>query len=1089
MKLSSMEVGEGEEEGARRLLERLLKTAVEQRLSRNASCTKKLEEYYEDQEDAVFFTSWDARRDEVWFMDSEPAFVADQNDPNLWMSVRRRKGLDMIDEDVDSSQEEDRKEYLLVTSEGENARRQREIRNCNITLKKILNSLYSHCQKRGPKKLILGIGIIAKHVGADLVVKHPILELEVCCKMEDGKFNLRPSDGKVMVWDVSDFDTSDRGDADGGDGETPPLQHRIEDLLEQYKKVDSSLHPAVLTNFTQDFCNLLLQIGQLLDGNFAELSEPPNTLLEIEPSDTARIFKAWAVYEPPVKIGRQAAQDSAKLRRCIESKDTVLPNFFKTLVLDRGSQSSSGGNSRNRAKVELSAYDYLLPLKHNQAQLEIIRKLKERDVVVVQGPPGTGKTHTIGKCNHGAIALALSHADQTSLLCSFASHPSLLPFTTLLLSHALTSLTANVTCCFVANGKRVLITSSSTSALEVMKDQISKGCSWLGKLAISWHGTKLDALKQLAEAANSLENLNQSDDDEDKKLEDHYVKNLKKAHQSMLKEDARIKEMLAVVLTNLKDLPAYLDTICHISKIKPEKLKSSLNFLIDICKLTDDLEDYVSRNSQDLSHQLEQELQEAKQYFRLEDVSELEVTEGFISLIKSNECEERIRGLLRTNDESQKTPKKKSIFSRMFEAVGSILPGQTMSKEYKVLEECGLKRWLENSRFDETSPFDFDAFAENLARIVSAQCMHELHKLCPEISYADKHIKNRMMHENTICENSKKIVELRAKQLVRSNCTAAANRDFESLRRIFKTFAEHDPKVKKGGKLPNSYNRQKRELDDIWERGSLLKLLPIWIIPTEKVSELLPSEIGCFDLVMIEEASQSDALSLPVIFRGKQVCIIGDDEQVSPTESKNDAVEKLLEKNLVGIPRSTIENLMPGKSIFDLFQEVYADCRVKLYEHFRCLPDLIQFSNHEFYGGKLIPLRREASPCTIKSVFVNEDSDRESSTYRGKKENRKEADEIVKTDMRAATKTSIGVISLWGNKQSNQIQKRLRTEPLISSQQFEDHEIKCGDAREFQGSERDVIMLSMVAQGKCRAICDPDYRKAFNVAASRARKG
>ena len=44
--------------------------------------------------------------------------------------------------------------------------------------------------------------------------------------------------------------------------------------------------------------------------------------------------------------------------------------------------------------------------------------------------------------------------------------------------------------------------------------------------------------------------------------------------------------------------------------------------------------------------------------------------------------------------------------------------------------------------------------------------------------------------------------------------------------------------------------------------------IPCWIMPEWRVSEQLPPDLGLFDLVIIDEASQSDVTSLPAIMRG-----------------------------------------------------------------------------------------------------------------------------------------------------------------------------------------------------------------------------
>ena len=59
--------------------------------------------------------------------------------------------------------------------------------------------------------------------------------------------------------------------------------------------------------------------------------------------------------------------------------------------------------------------------------------------------------------------------------------------------------------------------------------------------------------------------------------------------------------------------------------------------------------------------------------------------------------------------------------------------------------------------------------------------------------------------------------------------------------------------------------------------------VPCWIMPTWRVAEHLPPEIGALELVIIDEASQSDVTELPALLRGKKIIVVGDDRQVSPT--------------------------------------------------------------------------------------------------------------------------------------------------------------------------------------------------------------
>ena len=52
-------------------------------------------------------------------------------------------------------------------------------------------------------------------------------------------------------------------------------------------------------------------------------------------------------------------------------------------------------------------------------------------------------------------------------------------------------------------------------------------------------------------------------------------------------------------------------------------------------------------------------------------------------------------------------------------------------------------------------------------------------------------------------------------------------------------------------------------------------------MPTWRVAEQLPAELGAVDLVIIDEASQSDVTELPALLRGKKILVVGDDRQNS----------------------------------------------------------------------------------------------------------------------------------------------------------------------------------------------------------------
>jgi transcription elongation GreA/GreB family factor/very-short-patch-repair endonuclease len=265
--------------------------------------------------------------------------------------------------------------------------------------------------------------------------------------------------------------------------------------------------------------------------------------------------------------------------------------------------------------------------------------------------------------------------------------------------------------------------------------------------------------------------------------------------------------------------------------------------------------------------------------------------------------------------------------------------------------------------------------------------------------------------------------------------------------------------------------------------------VPCWIMPTWRVAEQLPSELGVLDLVIIDEASQSDVTELPALLRGRKILVVGDDRQVSPTAPfvTQAKVAQLRHHYLDGLPFKNL--LEPGESIYDLMRAVFPNDRLMLKEHFRCVEPIIQFSM-QFYPEKMIPLRiptaQERLDPPLVDIYVPHGT-----RDKRQKINRVEADIIVK-EIEALTKTSsmakrsIGVISLIGSEQAEFIRAKLSE--AIGEELMQRHAILCGDSATFQGTERDIVFLSMVADPVHRtALTMLRYEQRFNVAVSRAR--
>ena len=264
--------------------------------------------------------------------------------------------------------------------------------------------------------------------------------------------------------------------------------------------------------------------------------------------------------------------------------------------------------------------------------------------------------------------------------------------------------------------------------------------------------------------------------------------------------------------------------------------------------------------------------------------------------------------------------------------------------------------------------------------------------------------------------------------------------------------------------------------------------VPCWVMSHAKVSETLPAQLGCFDLVIVDEASQSDLWALPAVLRGKKILVVGDDKQVSPDGGfiSSVRIQELKDRFLGDQPYSAV--LTPEKSLYDIASTVFAAHKVMLREHFRCVPPIIAYSN-SFYDGFIQPLRIPKASERIDPPLVDIHV---SGGMRGvKDENRSEALAIAEeieallSDPKFAGRT-IGVVSLLGPEQAKHIDTLVRSR--VDAMELMRRRFDCGDARLFQGSERDIMFLSMVADPtNCRALSGNMFEQRFNVAGSRAR--
>lgn len=271
--------------------------------------------------------------------------------------------------------------------------------------------------------------------------------------------------------------------------------------------------------------------------------------------------------------------------------------------------------------------------------------------------------------------------------------------------------------------------------------------------------------------------------------------------------------------------------------------------------------------------------------------------------------------------------------------------------------------------------------------------------------------------------------------------------------------------------------------------GDCRDAVPVWVMPLSRVAENFDLSEPRFDVAIIDEASQCDVMALLAFMAARKVIIVGDDKQVSPLAVGQNlsVITALINQYLDGI---RLSKLYDGEtSVYDLALASFP-APICLLEHFRCMPDIIEFSNSLSYEGRIKPLREPSSSPLSPHIVPHRIESRS-----GSKNNVNRDEAIFISSLVAAVvehkeygNCTIGVISLVGDEQAREIDFMLRQQ--LPAEEYEKRRIICGNSAHFQGDERDVMFLSVVdapADGPLSMRSSKPFQQRFNVAASRAR--
>jgi superfamily I DNA and/or RNA helicase len=227
-------------------------------------------------------------------------------------------------------------------------------------------------------------------------------------------------------------------------------------------------------------------------------------------------------------------------------------------------------------------------------------------------------------------------------------------------------------------------------------------------------------------------------------------------------------------------------------------------------------------------------------------------------------------------------------------------------------------------------------------------------------------------------------------------------------------------------------------------KEEVFKLIPCWMTSPESASAIFPME-PMFDLVIFDEASQCfTERGIPGLYRGKQVVVAGDSQQLKPFDLYRARWEESEESEIA----------FEKDALLDLSAQYLPE--VPLRGHYRSTAnELIAFSNQHFYQNKLkaTPIYKpKPDKSPIDRVAV--DGKWEQNT------NKAEAEEVIRQIQLAVTtdpNQSIGVVT-FNASQQNLILDLM--EEKIPSLRYKPDMIFVKNIENVQGDERDLIIFS-----------------------------
>jgi len=279
-----------------------------------------------------------------------------------------------------------------------------------------------------------------------------------------------------------------------------------------------------------------------------------------------------------------------------------------------------------------------------------------------------------------------------------------------------------------------------------------------------------------------------------------------------------------------------------------------------------------------------------------------------------------------------------------------------------------------------------------------------------------------------------------------------------------------------------------------------LQVLKIWSSTLKSLRGTFPLKAGIFDYVIFDEASQIDLPSAaPALYRAKKAIIVGDPMQLTHIAG----ITKEIDFGLAKIQGLTeMKDVYPAKirycdvSLYKAAENSLPHSPILLTNHYRSEDQIISLCNQVFYEGRLkilSTLDYQKFPPNLPLGIQWEDVKGE--VYKhpsGSRINQREVDEVYNVFQKvlkevSGTDLSIGIVTPY-SRQRHALYEKITSQ--TSADILEKHDVKILTVHQFQGSEKDIVIFSLVVSSQGNGNSDKWYNiypQILNVALSRAR--